>query len=335
MSSSKTGSIEDVVREQGRWVLEVEARAILSLRDRIDANFVKAVELVRDCRGKLVTVGIGKSGQIARKLASTFSSTGTPAVYLHPSESAHGDLGLIATGDVVLAVSYGGESAEFAGLLTFLARRGLPLIALTGQPSSTLGRAAQVVIDVRVSEEACPLGLAPTASSTASLAVGDALAMSVLKIKGFRVEDFAEFHPGGSLGARLLTTVKDLMHTGEALPLVSLDTPMKQVLSIMTHREVRGVAGVVDADGNLTGVITDGDLRRRLEKSHDPLSGIARELMNPHPRTIDSSELAEKALFLMEQFKIQMLFVTDPASATPRKPVGVLNYQDLLKAKVR
>lgn len=325
----------NMIREQGLWVLEVEAKAILSLKDRVNDRFVKAAEIIRDCKGKLVVTGIGKSGQIARKLASTFSSTGTPAVYLHPSESAHGDLGMVAPGDVIIALSYGGESAEFGGILNFVARRGLPLIALTGQAGSTLGKAAQVVIDVRVPEEACPLGLAPTASSTATLAIGDALAMSVLKLKGFRIEDFAEVHPGGSLGARLLTTVKDLMHKGEAMPLVAFDAPMKQVLSIMTHREVRGVAGVVDGNGDLAGVITDGDLRRRLEKSQDPLSGIAKDLMNPNPRTIDQSELAEKALFLMEQFKIQMLFVTDPSSSSPKKPVGVLNYQDLLKAKVR
>lgn len=328
-------SNDGMIREQGLWVLEVEAKAILSLKDRVNEQFVKAVEIIRDCKGKLVVTGIGKSGQIARKLASTFSSTGTPAVYLHPSESAHGDLGMVAAGDVIMALSYGGESSEFGGILSFIARRGLPLIALTGQPNSTLGKAANVVIDVKVPEEACPLGLAPTASSTATLAIGDALAMSVLKLKGFRVEDFAEVHPGGSLGARLLTTVKDLMHTSEAMPLVGMDAPMKQVLSIMTHREVRGVAGVVDANGDLAGVITDGDLRRRLEKSQDPLAGVAKDLMNPNPRTIDQSELAEKALFLMEQFKIQMLFVTNPSSSTPKKPVGVLNYQDLLKAKIR
>lgn len=316
-------------------VLQIEAQSILALKDRLDQKFLDAVEKIAAVRGKVVVTGMGKSGQIARKLASTFSSTGTPAVFLHPAESAHGDLGMIADNDVVLALSYSGESLELAQVLNFCARRGIPVIAMTGKKTSTLARAAQTVIDTFVPEEACPLGLAPTASTTATLAVGDALAMAVLERKGFSVEKFAEYHPGGSLGAKLLTQVKDLMHTGEALPLVTRETPMKQVFSIMTHREVRGVAGVVDAAGNLAGVVTDGDIRRRLEKNGDPLQGVAGDLMNPNPRTIDQNELAEKAFFLMEQFKIQLLFVLDLTSATPQKPVGVLNYQDLLAAKVR
>lgn len=318
-----------------RGVLEIEARAILSLKEKLGAEFEAAVEIISACEGKLVLTGMGKSGQIARKLASTFSSTGTPSVYLHPAESAHGDLGIIGAKDVVLALSYGGESSELTQVLNFCARRGLKVIAMTGGAQSTLAKTAQVVIDVKVPEEACPLGLAPTASTTATLAVGDALAMAVLERKGFSAENFAEYHPGGSLGARLLTRVKDLMHTGEALPVVKKETPVRDVLSIMTHREVRGVAGVVDEQGDLIGLITDGDIRRRLEKNTDPLKGVAGDLMNPHPRTIDQSELAEKALFLMEQFKIQLLFVLDSASSAPKRPVGVINYQDLFRAKIR
>ncbi|MBX3035100.1 MAG: KpsF/GutQ family sugar-phosphate isomerase [Bdellovibrionaceae bacterium] len=316
-------------------VLEIEARSILAMKDRVDEGFLAAVERIATAEGKLIVTGIGKSGQIARKLASTFSSTGTPSVYLHPAESAHGDLGMIDNRDVVLALSYGGESAELAQILNFVTRRGISLIAMTGKKNSSLARAAQFTIDVNVPEEACPLGLAPTASTTATLAMGDALAMAVLQRKGFSTEQFAEFHPGGSLGSKLLTRVKDLMHSGEAMPLVTPETGMKQVFSMMTHREVRGVAGVVDAKGDLIGVITDGDIRRRLEKNGDPLQGTAKDLMNGNPRTIDQNELAEKAFFLMEQFKIQLLFVLDPSSSTPQRPVGVLNYQDLLRSKVR
>lgn len=316
-------------------VLDVESQAILSLKDKIGEDFLQAVELISRSEGKLVLTGIGKSGQIARKLASTFSSTGTPAVFLHPAEGAHGDLGLIEARDIVLAVSYGGQSQELSQVLNFCARRGVTLIAMTGAKDSSLAKAAKLVLDVKVPEEACPLGLAPTASTTATLALGDALAMSVLERKGFSAEQFAEFHPGGSLGARLLTRVKDLMHTGEALPLVTPETSLKQVVSMMTHREVRGVAGVVDGKGDLVGVITDGDIRRRLEKTENPFAGSAQDLMNPHPRTVDQDELAEKALYLMEQFRIQLLFVLDSSSSTPRRPVGVLNYQDLFRAKIR
>jgi arabinose-5-phosphate isomerase len=321
--------------QQGLKVIEVEAAAILALKGRLGADFEKVVGLIKDCRGKLVLTGMGKSGQIARKLASTFSSTGTPAVFLHPAESSHGDLGVIAANDVVLALSYGGESPEFSGILRFVARKGIPLVAMTGNLKSTLAKAAQVVLDVSVSEEACPLNLAPTASSTATLAMGDAVAMGVMAEKGFSPEDFAEFHPGGSLGYRLLTQVRDVMHAGDALPTVSLDTPVRQVFSIMTHKDVRGAAGIVDDKGDLVGVITDGDIRRRLEKSSDPLTGLAKELMTTNPRTIDANELAEKALFMMEQFQIQMVFVLDKESAQPKKPVGILHIQDLLRAKVR
>ena len=321
--------------QQGLRVLEVEAQAILALKDRLGAEFEQVVSLITNCKGKLILTGMGKSGQIARKLAATFSSTGTPAVFLHPAESSHGDLGVIQTGDVVMALSYGGESPEFSGILRFVARKGMPLIAVTGNLNSSLAKAAQVTLNVHVSEEACPLNLAPTASSTATLALGDAVAMAVMAEKGFSPEDFAEFHPGGSLGYRLLTRVKDVMHGGEALPAVGLETPLREVFSIMTHKDVRGAAGVVDGKGDLVGVITDGQIRRRLEKSTDALTGTAKDLMTTNPRTIDANELAEKALFVMEQFQINMLFVLDKESEKPRQPVGILHVQDLLRAKLR
>jgi arabinose-5-phosphate isomerase len=321
--------------QQGVQVLEIEANAILALKDRLDGSFVSAVRMIKDCKGKLIVTGMGKSGQIARKMASTFSSTGTPAVFLHPAESAHGDLGIIVDGDVIIALSYGGESPELAPILAFAVRKDMAVIAITGNVNSTLAKAAKAVLNVSVSTEACPLNLAPTASSTASLAMGDAMAMAVLNEKGFSPEDFAEFHPGGSLGYRLLTRVKDVMHTGEALPLVQLGTPVREVFSIMTHKNVRGTAGVLDSHGNLAGIITDGDIRRRLEKSPDPLTGTAQDLMTTNPRGIDANELAEKALFLMEQFSIQILFVFDKLSTQPKKPVGMLNFQDLLKTKIR
>lgn len=327
--------MSEKIIQQGLQVLEIEANAILALKERLGDSFIQAVQMIRQCKGKLVITGMGKSGQIARKLASTFSSTGTPSVYLHPAESAHGDLGLIADADVIVALSYGGETPELASIIAFALRKDLPLIAITGNATSTLAKAAKAVLNVSVSVEACPLNLAPTASSTASLAMGDALAMAVLNEKGFSPEDFAEYHPGGSLGYKLLTRVRDVMHTGDALPLVQLDTPMRQVFSVMTHKNVRGAAGVLDHQGNLAGVITDGDIRRRLEKSADPLNGTAEELMTTNPRTIDANELAEKALFLMEQFRIQMVFVFDHLSDQPQKPVGMLNIQDLLRTKIR
>jgi arabinose-5-phosphate isomerase len=327
--------LKSTIIEQATQVLEVEARAILDLKARLDDKFVAAIEMIKSCEGKVIVTGIGKSGQIARKIASTFSSTGTPAVYLHAAESMHGDLGVIDKKDIVMAFSYGGESPELTAVLNFVARKGIPLIAVTGSVNSTLGKAAKIVINVGVSKEACPLGLAPTASSTASLAMGDAMAMAVLNEKGFSPENFAEYHPGGKLGTRLLTRVKDLMHKGDALPLVNTDTPVKEVLTIMTHKDVRGAAGVVDGKGDLLGVITDGDIRRRLQKNEDPLLGVAKDIMSMNPRTIDLEELAEKALFVMEQFKIQMLFVLEPHGSHPRKPVGMIHLQDLLQAKIR
>jgi arabinose-5-phosphate isomerase len=315
-------------------VFDVEAQAILALKERLGDSFVRAMHLVRECQGKVVVTGIGKSGIVARKIASTMSSTGTPAVFLHPAESSHGDLGMITKDDLVIAISYGGETPELSSVLTYVTRKGIPLIAMTGNSGSDLATRAAAVLDVKVSKEACPLGLAPTASSTATLAMGDALAMAVLELKGFAADDFAQNHPGGGLGFKL-SRIKDLMHSGRAMPVLKTDTPMKQVLTVMSHGEVRGAAGVTDETGDLIGIITDGDIRRKLESAGDPLAGSAGELMTKNPRTIDAHEIAEKALFMMEQFRINLLFVVDKTSASPKKPVGVIHIQDLIRAKVR
>lgn len=321
--------------EEGRRVLRIEAQSIIDVAERLNGAFTKAVGMVFECRGKVIVTGIGKSGQIARKMASTLSSTGTPALYLHPAESSHGDMGVITTGDLVLGFSYGGESPELNPLLAFCARKNVPLIAFTAREGSSLAKHAAVVLDISVKEEACPLGLAPTSSSTVSLALADALAMAVLKRRGFRKEDFAEFHPGGSLGRRLTMRVKDVMHSGDALPIVGLAEDMKRVISLMTSRDVRGVAGVVDEQHNLVGIITDGDIRRRLEKSSNPLNEKAADVMSKNPKTIDCHELAEKAAFLMQQFKIDRLFTIDRQSDQPHRPVGLIHFQDLLNAGIR
>lgn len=322
------------LKEEAKRVLAIEAQAVAALGPRIDDKFLEAVEIVFGCRGKVVTTGIGKSGIIARKLASTFSSTGTPSLFLHPAESSHGDLGVVGSDDVIVVFSYRGEAEELNAILNYAARKGLKVIAFTGSHESRLGRSSQIILDCSISTEACPLNLAPTASTTAALAMSDALAMAVLLKRGFKAEDFAEYHPGGSLGRKLLR-VRDAMHSGEGLPLVKLDTPMIQVVSVMTAKEVRGTAGVMNEKNDLVGVITDGDLRRRLEKSQNPLEGSAREIMTLNPKTIDAEEMAEKALFIMEEFRIQMLFVVDSQSANPKQPVGLIHLQDLLKNKVR
>ncbi len=321
-------------------VLDIEIRGLEKMKTRLadaaqGALFSQAVSLIAGCRGKLVIAGMGKSGLIGRKIASTFASTGTPSFFLHPAESSHGDMGVIGEGDVVMAISYGGETPELEALLRYVARKNITLISVTGKIASTLGKAGAVVLDVSVAEEACSIGLAPTASTTATLVMGDALAVAVMKRKDFQREQYAELHPGGTLGRKLLTRVSDVMHTGEALPLVSLGTPMREVLSAMTQKEVRGIAGVLDEKNQLVGVVTDGDLRRRLDKSLNPLDDKAGDLMSRAPKTVDQSELAERALFMMEQFKIQTLFVVNRESSEPVRPVGLLHLQDLLQAKLR
>lgn len=323
--------------EEAKRVFEVESNAIRDLSDRVGEEFTRAVEALGQCPGKVIVTGIGKSGLIGRKIAATFSSTGTPSVFLHPAECSHGDLGVLAKNDVVLAISYGGESLELNSLVDYVARKGIPLVAMTGRLESALGQAADITLDIGIKEEVCPLGLAPTTSTTVTLVMGDALAMALMKKKGIQSEDFAEFHPGGSLAKRL-TRVRDIMHTGAALPLVREDAEIKVVVAEMTRKDVRGVAGVVDEQGYLIGIITDGDIRRHFEADFKNIERLtARTMMSSQPKTIGADELAEKALFVMEQFKIQNLFAIEKIKVNDEfkpKPVGLLHLQDLLTAKI-
>ncbi|MCZ6601248.1 MAG: KpsF/GutQ family sugar-phosphate isomerase [Acidobacteria bacterium] len=315
--------------QEARRVLQVEANAIMGLLERLDEQFIQAVDLLAACKGRVITTGMGKSGIIARKLAATFSSTGTPAQYLHPAEAVHGDLGIVTANDLVIALSHSGETEEIARLLETIKRLDVGLIALTGKKGSTLTRYADVVLDVGVSAEACPMGLAPTASTTAALVMGDALAMALLQRKGFRDEDFAALHPGGRLGARL-RRVRDMMHQGAAVPVVTPETPLAEVIATMTAGRL-GMAVVTGPDGLLAGVITDGDLRRLLAddralgSAHDLLSFQAAGVMSTSPRTIAPDALASEALRLMETHKITSLVVADKGGS----PVGVVHLHDL------
>ncbi|MEW6338000.1 MAG: KpsF/GutQ family sugar-phosphate isomerase [Acidobacteriota bacterium] len=309
--------------ELAREVLTTEAEAILRLRDRLGEVFLRAVDQLAGCPGRVVWSGMGKSGIICRKLAATMSSTGTPALFLHPAEAIHGDLGMVAAGDVVVAVSNSGETEELVNLVEFLKRLGTPLIAITSNPASTLARRADIHLDLAVDREACPHNLAPTASTTATLALGDALAMAVSVRKGFRPEDFALLHPGGKLGKRWLTA-GDLMHAGEKVPRVGPDTAMKDVIYEMSRKGL-GITTVQDGEGRLLGVITDGDLRRLMEADADPLRRIAGEVLHSIGVTIAPSALATEALRLLEQRRITSLIVADD----DRKVVGLLHLHDL------
>lgn len=311
-------------------VLNIEAQGILALIERLDKGFVSAVDLLYGCKGKVIVTGLGKSGLICRKIAATLSSTGTPALFLHAGDGVHGDLGMIDKGDVVLAVSNSGETDEILKLLPIIKRLGVKLIAMIGNPNSTLSRAADIVLNAGVSEEACPLGLSPTASTTAALALGDALAVVLLKKRGFEEADFAMRHPGGTLGRKLLLRVEELMHRGQDLPLVQEATPMKEAILAITSKRL-GITGVVDRQGNLMGVITDGDLRRGLESKGDIFRLSAKDLMTCDPKTIPADALAAWAVAVMEEHAITSLFVLENGS---RKPLGVIHLHDLLKAGI-
>jgi arabinose-5-phosphate isomerase len=311
-------------------VLEIEARGILSLIDGLDESFVRAVDLLYHCKGKVVVTGLGKSGLICRKIAATLSSTGTPSLFLHAGDANHGDMGMINKGDVVVAISNSGETEEMLKFVPIIKRLGVKLIVMTGNPGSNLSRTADVVLNASVKEEACPLGLSPTASTTAALALGDALAVVLLEKKGFKEEDFALRHPGGTLGRKLLLRVNELMHQAADVPLVSEETPMKDAVLEITSKRL-GVTGVVDSEGNLIGVITDGDLRRGLEKKGDIFRFKAKDLMSRNPKTIASDMLAAGAMALMEEHSITSLFVLDGKA---KKPVGVVHLHDLLKAGI-
>lgn len=313
---------------RARRVLEIEAEALRATADRLGPDFDHAVEFIARCSGKVVVTGMGKSGQICRKIASTLASTGTPSFFLHAAEGVHGDLGMLTKSDVVLALSYSGET-EVVHLLPVIKRLALPLIALVGRTSSTLAKAADVVLDASVAEEACPMGLAPTASTTVALGLGDALAVAVLQRKRFRAADFAVLHPGGNLGRRLLR-VADLAHGGAELPLVVESSPIREALREMTEKRL-GITGVVNRRGTLVGAITDGDLRRALQRQ-SALDGMtARDLMTRHPKTVPLDAVAEQALATMERFSITSLFLLGDDQRTP---VGIVHMHDLLRAGV-
>ena len=324
-----TAAGREQLKQLGLAVLETEAAAVQALNARIDGHFVRACELVLPCAGRVVVIGMGKSGHIGGKLAATLASTGTPAFFVHPGEASHGDLGMITPKDVVLALSNSGETAEIVTILPLIRRLGVPLIAMTGNPASTLARAADVHLDVSVAKEACPLGLAPTASTTATLAMGDALAVALLETRGFTADDFARSHPGGRLGRRLLVLIRDIMHGGEALPRVAEGVLLVDALMEMTRKGL-GMTTVVNDAGRLAGVFTDGDLRRAVDCGVDIYNAAVAPLVTRNCRTVGPDELAVEALRLMEAYKINALPVVNEDGVL----VGALNMHDLLRAGV-
>ena len=308
---------------------DIEARALQALRSRQGEGFVRAVQAMLACRGRTIVMGMGKSGHVGRKIAATLASTGTPAFFVHPAEASHGDLGMVTAGDVVLAISNSGESDELAALLPALRRLSVTLVAMTGKPQSALARHADIVLSSAVDQEACPLNLAPTASTTAQMALGDALAVALLDARGFVEADFARSHPGGSLGRKLLMHVRDLMRSGDALPLVAPTASMSQMLREMSAKGL-GFTAVADADGQVLGIFTDGDLRRLIERGVDLLPLTAQEVMHRSPRLVREDALAVDAAGLMEQHRITSVIVVDEAG----RITGALNSNDLMRAKV-
>lgn len=309
--------------------LDIEAAAILRLKDNLGASFARVVEMMLGVRGRVVVMGMGKSGHVGRKIAATLSSTGTPAMFVHPAEASHGDLGMIKVVDLVLAISNSGESEELTAILPVLKRMGAPLVAMTGRASSTLGRHADVFLDCSVEKEACPLNLAPTASTTAQLALGDALAVALLDARGFKAEDFARSHPGGALGRKLLTLVSDVMRSGEQVPQVGLNASFSDLMREMGSKGL-GATAIVDEHASVVGIFTDGDLRRLVEKGADLRTTIAHQVMHPKPSTIAQDALAVEAAELMELNCITSVLVVDAAG----RLCGALNSNDLMRAKV-
>ncbi len=312
-----------------RRTLEIEATAVSKLLERLDAGFLQAVEILLACKGRVVVSGMGKSGHIGGKIAATLASTGTPAFFMHPAEASHGDLGMITGDDVVIALSNSGESAEIASIVPLIKRRGAKLISMTGNPASTLGREADIHLNAGVEQEACPHNLAPTASTTAALALGDALAVATLFARGFTAEDFARTHPGGALGRRLLVHVRDIMHSGEALPVVGLDATLKAALLEMTRKGL-GMTAVTDHGLRLVGIFTDGDLRRLLDQDKDVRELMIADVMKRHPRTVSQNALAVEAVRIMEETRVNGLLALDDEG----RLTGALNMHDLLKAGV-
>ncbi len=317
------------LKSRAQRVLEIEARAIMDLVPKVGIEFIEACDLCLQCRGRVIVTGMGKSGHIGGKIAATLASTGTPAFFVHPGEASHGDLGMITPKDLVIAITYSGETAEIITILPLLKRLGLPLISMTGAPDSTLGVAATVVLDTAVQEEACPLNLAPTASTTAALAMGDALAVALLESRGFTVEDFARSHPGGALGKRLLLHVEDLMHTGDQIPRVGADSGLAEGLLEMTRKGL-GMTAVTTPDGQLQGIFTDGDLRRALDNNLDVHNTSMRDVMTAQCTTVRPDQLAAEVVRIMEQRKINALLVVDDNDLL----VGALNVHDFFRAGV-
>jgi len=312
--------------EEARRVIRVEALALSAMADRIDDSFERAIDLILGSSGRVIVSGMGKSGLVGQKIAATMSSTGTPAFFLHPAEGIHGDLGMLGRADVLIAISNSGETQEILQLLPSVERMGIPVVSMTGRMTSTLAKNSDVALDVSVSEEACPMGLAPTASTTATLAMGDALAVALLQKRGFKQEDFAQFHPGGTLGRRLLVRVKDLMHGGAEMPTVSEAVPATAAILEITAKKL-GMTTVADANGRLAGIITDGDLRRFIQQGGDFAKVTAGELASRNPKTIAPDDLAAKAVEQMERFSITTLVVTEGEG----KVLGVIHLHDLLK----
>ena len=315
--------------DSAQRTIRLELEAVQDLLPRIDADFIKACELILNCKGRVVVVGMGKSGHIGNKIAATLASTGTTSFFVHPAEASHGDMGMITQDDIVLALSNSGSTAEIVTLLPLIKRLGIRLISMTGNPDSPLAKAAEVNLDARVSQEACPLNLAPTSSTTASLVLGDALAIALLEARGFTAEDFAFSHPGGALGRRLLLKVENVMHAGDALPRVRRGTSLRDALLEMTQKGL-GMTVVLEEDGRLAGIFTDGDLRRTLDKGIDVRQALIDEVMTPHGKTARAEMLAAEALKIMEDHKINALVVIDDRD----NPVGALNMHDLLRAGV-
>lgn len=324
--------MEDTMLEQARQVLRLEAEAVLEQVERIDEHFKAAVEMIMACPGRTVITGMGKSGIIGRKMAATLASTGTPSFYLHPAEGIHGDLGMVTEGDVVIALSNSGETGEVLHILPSLRRIGAKLIAMVGNPNSTLAKNSDIVLNVGVSREACPLGLAPTSSTTAALAFGDALALALLSKRKFTASQFAVFHPGGSLGRRLLLTVEDIMHSGDENPLVKADRSVQEALFVITDKGL-GAVSVVDGEGKMLGVLTDGDIRRGLSKGVDFLKRPVTELMTASPKTITKDKLAAQALHIMESNRPKPITVL-PVVDAENHVIGLLHMTDLVRQGV-
>jgi arabinose-5-phosphate isomerase len=318
-----------MIREKAKEVIRKEAKAVLELEKKIDEEFVKAVELILKCKGRVIVTGMGKSGIIGKKIAATLTSTGTAAFFLHPTEATHGDLGMVRKNDVVIAITKSGDTDELYHLIPLFKRLAVPIITLTGNTKSPVAEKSDVVIDVSVGEEACPRNLVPTSSTTATLVMGDALAVALLEERHFSSEDFALLHPGGQLGRKLLLKVSDIMHTGDQIPIVSEETNMKDVILEMTSKRL-GTTTVVNAKGELVGIFTDGDLRRLVERSDEIFTLKAKQAMSRNPKTIDGDELAAKALNMMESYSITSLIITNGK----KEPVGIVHLHDILKSGV-